>query len=204
MSSPGQRGGLSRRELLRKSIHMATGLGAFAVGVLGPALSALLAAGLLVWNVAVWPRLGGRAVWRERDSERGVAIGIVLYPAVLLALILIFWRRLEIVAAVWAILGFGDGIATIAGRALGSRRLPWNAAKTWAGSLAFWLFGALGAGAALAWTLAVQGRETPPLLVTAAIVTALAAALAESWPSRLDDNLTVPLVSALSLWAFLG
>jgi dolichol kinase len=200
-----QREGSSGNELLRKSIHMAVGLGAFAVVLLGPSLSALLALALLVFNVFVWPRLGGRTVWRERDSRRGVAVGIVLYPAVLLVLILVFWRRLEIVAAVWAVLAFGDGMAAIAGSALGGPRLPWNPLKSWAGSLAFGIFGAFAAAAALWWTLAFQGRDAALIpLAAAAATTALAAAAVESLPSGLDDNLTVPLVSALCLWGLLG
>ena len=186
-----------RREYLRKSIHMAVGLGAFMVVFLGPAYSALLAFALLVFNVAIWPRLGGRGVWREEDSRRGVAIGIVLYPAVLLVLVLVFWRRLEVVAAVWAILAFGDGMAAIAGKALGSARLPWNPDKSWAGSLAFWVFGTLGAAAALGWTRMHQGQETSfGFLLAAALATALLAAGIESLPLALDDNLTVPFLSA--------
>ncbi len=197
---------LSRRELLRKSIHVAVGLGAFAVVFLGPAISALLASALVLFNAVVWPRLGGRTVWRERDSRRGVAVGIVLYPLVLLVLILVFWRRLEVVAAVWAILAFGDGMAAIAGRAFGDALgLPWNPKKSWAGSLAFWLFGSLGAAAALGWTLAHQGREIDPgFLIAAAVITALIAAFIESQSLALDDNLTVPFLSAGFLWGFLA
>ncbi len=147
MPDPGQRQGLSAGELRRKSIHMAVGLGAFAVVFLGPAYSALLAFAALIFNAFLWPRLGGRGVWREQDLRRGGAVGIVLYPLVVLALILIFRRRLEVAAAAWAILAFGDGMATIAGRALGGARLPWNPEKSWVGTLAFWVFGALGATA---------------------------------------------------------
>lgn len=184
---------------------MAVGLGAFAVVFLGPVRSALLAFTLLLFNAFVWPRLGGRKVWREEDSRRGFAVGIVLYPLVLLALVLVFWNRLDVVAAVWAILAFGDGMAAIVGTAAGGSRLgarlPWNPEKSWAGSLAFWVFGALGAAAALWWTLEHQGREmTPVSLFVAAALTALVAASVESWPSKLDDNLTVSVSSAALLW----
>ena len=201
--------GLSGRELLRKSIHMAVGLGAFAVVFLGPWLTALLAVALLLFNVFVWPPLGGRQVWREEDSRRGIAVGIVLYPLVLLVLVVVFWRRLEVVAAVWAILAFGDGMAAVAGNALsGARvlgaRLPWNPGKSWAGSLAFWLFGALGAAAALGWTLTRQGyAPAAGPLIAAAVATAAVAALVESLPLAIDDNLTVPLSSAAVLWGLL-
>ncbi len=205
MPDPGQdQRGLSQRELLRKLIHMAVGLGAFAIVFLGPAHSALVLAALLLFNVAIWPRFGGRVVWRKRDSRRGVAIGIVLYPLVLLLLVLLFWRRLEVVAAVWAILAFGDGMAAIAGRALGRARLPWNPDKSWAGGLAFCLFGTLGAASALWWTMKHQGREANlGFLLTAALLTALIAAFIESQPLALDDNLSVPFLSAGFLSGFL-
>ncbi len=204
MPVPEQGESLSRGELLRKLIHMAVGLGAFAVVFLGPLHSAILAGGLLLFNLAVWPRLGGRRVWRDAESRHGVAIGIVLYPLVVLALVLIFWRRLEVVAAAWAILAFGDGMATIAGQGLGGARLPWNPAKSWAGTLAFWVCGTLGSAAALGWTLAHQERPLAiGVVLSAAALTALSAALVESLPLPLDDNLTVPLASAAVLWGFL-
>ena len=196
--------GLSAGEILRKSIHMAVGLGAFAVVFLGPAYSALLAFALLLFNVLVWPRLGGRVVWRESESRRGFAVGIVLYPLVLLILVLVFWRRLEIVAAVWAILAFGDGMAAVVGTAAGGARLPWNPDKTWAGSLACWIFGSLGAMAALGWTLAYQEQDIAfGVLLIVSALTGWVAAWVESWPSRLDDNLTVSLSSAAVLWGAL-
>lgn len=198
MPDPGQdQRGLSQRELLRKLIHMAVGLGAFAVVFLGSAHTALLLTALLVFNTAIWPHFGGRTVWRRRDSRQGVALGIVLYPLVLLVLVLVFWSRLEVVAAVWAILAFGDGMAAITGRAFGRAKLPWNPQKSWLGSLAFWLFGTLGSASALWWTLKHQERETAPgFLLGAACLTAMTAAFIESQPLALDDNLSVPFLSA--------
>jgi uncharacterized protein (TIGR00297 family) len=117
-----------------------------------------------------------------------------------LVLILIFWRRPEVAAAVWAILAFGDGAATVLGVLWGSRKLPWNARKTWLGSLAYWFFGAAGAGAVLMWSASWQGRAAAPVFIfTAAGLAALFAAWIESQPQRLDDNLTVPLPTALVL-----
>ena len=198
MSEPGQREGLSGAELLRKLIHMAVGLGAFLVVLLGPLYSAALASFLLCFNLFILPRFGGRALWRRRDTRRGVAAGIVLYPLVLLVLVLIFWRRLEVVAAVWAILAFGDGMAAIVGRVAGGvPALSWNPAKSWPGLLAFWILGALGAAAALGWTWWHQGVPIEPgFLIAASAATALLAAWIESQPQKLDDNLAFPLLSA--------
>lgn len=192
------------RELVRKAIHIGVGLLAFAVVVVGPAAAAGLALALLVFNAAVLPRAGGRWLWRRDEIERGVAIGIVAYPASVLVLILIFWRRPEVAAAAWAILAFGDGMATVVGVLWGRRELPWNPRKTWLGSLAYWFFGAAGAGAVLMWSASWQGRAASPVfLFTVAGLAALFAAWIESQPQRLDDNLTVPLPTALVLLGLL-
>ena len=68
----------------------------------------------------------------------------------MLLLILAFPRRLDIVAAAWAMLAFGDGAATLVGRKASSPKLPWNGEKTVAGTIAFALAGAA-TGIFLAW-----------------------------------------------------
>ncbi len=198
MAEPVRRSGLSGAELLRKLIHMAVGLGAFLVVLLGPLYSAALAFSLLLFNLFVLPRFGGRRLWRQRDSQRGIAVGIVLYPLVLLILILVFWHHLEVAAAAWAILAFGDGMAAIAGCVWRpGTPLPWNPAKSWPGLIAFWIFGTLGAAAALWWTRWHLGTPVEPsFLIVASSLTALVAGWIESQPLKLDDNLTVPLLSA--------
>ncbi len=186
------------RELIRKAIHAGVGLLAFAVVIVGPAGAAVTALILLAFNVAVLPRIGGRLLWRRDETERGFSVGMVAYPATVLALILIFWQRPEVAATVWVILAFGDGMATVAGVLLGRGRLPWNPRKTWIGSLAYWLFGSAGASVVLIWSASWQGGEvTVGNFVVVASLAALFAAWIESQPQRLDDNLTVPLPTAL-------
>ncbi|HEX6862284.1 MAG TPA: hypothetical protein VF414_05680, partial [Thermoanaerobaculia bacterium] len=111
--------GLSRSELLRKVTHMSMGLFAFAVGWLGPLWSALLALTALVFNLFLLPRIGGRKLYRDHEHAAGSSLGIVLYPLAVLILILVFYKRLEVAAATWGILAFGDGMASVAGMTLG-------------------------------------------------------------------------------------
>src|SRR5579863_7668500 len=74
----------------------------------------------LLFNVFMLPRL-------DVDLSKPVAgtvtagpwTGIVLYPISVLALVLIFRHHLEIAAAAWAIMALGDGMASVAGGALG-------------------------------------------------------------------------------------
>lgn len=200
--------GLPHGELARKVVHMAVGLVAFAVVFLGPALSAIAALGALLMNLFVLPRLGGKALWRAEESARGMSIGIVLYPLSVLLLILAFWNRLEVAAAIWGILAFGDGMASVVGMAYGRRPLAWNPRKTWAGTIAFAAFGSLGAAVLLWWTVVHPfgdgGRPIDlGLVVIVAALTATFAAFLESLPQGLDDNIGVPLVSGLVLLGLL-
>lgn len=189
--------GISAGEVLRKLVHMGVGLIAFALRPLGPAGAALCASIAILFNAFLLPRIGGRKLWRRSEDERGRALGILLYPVAVLLLVLAFWRRLEVAAAVWGILAFGDGMASVVGMTLGRRKLPWNPAKSWAGSFAYWLFGTAAAGTLLLWT--APGRYDLAFAWTAAALAALLAAALESLPQGLDDNFGVPLVAGLFL-----
>ncbi|MEO8276531.1 MAG: DUF92 domain-containing protein [Thermoanaerobaculia bacterium] len=190
--------GLTAGELGRKAVHMAVGAFAFAVRPLGAPLAAVAALVAIVFNALVLPRIGGRSLWREGEASRGFALGIVLYPVAVLLLVLIFARRLEVAAATWGILAFGDGMASIVGMTLGSRKLPWNPRKSWAGMFAFALFGGLAAAILLVWT--APGTYSAGFAIAVAFATAIFAAGLESQPLGLDDNLGVPLVSGLLLF----
>ena len=78
------------------------------------------------------------------------------------------------------------------GRAIGGPRWPWNREKTLSGSAAFAIGGAA-AGVFLAWWCRPALAPPPSLAFTIAapIVAAIAAALVETMPVRLDDNLSV-------------
>lgn len=188
---------LSRSELLRKVTHMSMGLFAFAVGWLGPLWSALLALTALAFNLFLFPRIGGRRLYREHEHAAGSSLGIVLYPLAVLILILVFWKRLEVAAATWGILAFGDGMASVAGMTLGRTKLPWNPRKSWAGTIAYAFFGTIAAATLLVWT--APGQYDWPFAFTACAAAAVVAALLESLPQGLDDNIGVPLVSGLFL-----
>ncbi len=119
----------------------------------------------------------------------------------MLLLILAFPARLDIAAAAWGILAFGDGAATLAGRRWGRHRLAWNPDKSVEGLLAF--FAAGGAAAVfLAWWTAPAVAPPPAFafIIVAPLLAALAAGLVETVPIALDDNITVPASAAAVLW----
>ncbi len=192
---------LTINELMRKLLHMSVGGIAFAMIYLGSLGSALCALTAVLFNVLVLPRIGGRKLWREAENDQGMSWGIVLYPTTVLILILIFWKRLEVAAAIWGILAFGDGMATVVGKAMGSRKLPWNPEKSWSGTLAYAVFGTAGAFVLLTWT--APGRYSWVFALTVTAVTAVVAAGAESLPQGLDDNVGVPLLAGAFLYALL-
>jgi len=189
---------LTRGELARKVVHMGVGLIAFSLHYLGPFYAAILAAVALASNMFVLPRVGGRKLWRDAEHQSGTSIGIILYPLAVLLLILIFYKKLEVAAAAWGILAFGDGMASLVGMTLGRSKLPWNPRKSWAGTIAYVLFGTLASTALLLWTPREHAYSLGFALAVCFATSVLAAAL-ESLPQGLDDNIGVPLVSGLFL-----
>ena len=162
--------------------------------------AALLALVALVFNATVLGRMMP-AVVRPSDAV-GHRSGVLFYPLALLALVITFRERLDIVAAAWAVMACGDGAATLVGTQVGGQRLPWNADKTWSGLIAFALAGSVGAVALSVW-VAPAIVPAPAWFFTwlTPIAAALAAAFAETIPIKLDDNLTVPFVAGLTLAA---
>src|SRR5262249_27146916 len=149
----------------------------------------------------VLPRIGGRRLWRTADHDRGHPYGILIYPLAVLGLVLFFHDQLWMAAAVWGILAWGDGMASILGQALGGPRLPWNERNGWAGVAAFAVFGTIGSAVFVAFCLGMPlGAWASPQILSFIVPVTLLCALVESVPTTLDDNLTVPLVGALTLW----
>ena len=192
--------GLSSGEAKRKLVHIAVGGFAFLLRYLTWPQAALMAIAAFAFNVYLLPRLGGRGLWRNPDHARGFPIGILLYPLAVLALILVFRNDLWMAAAIWGILAFGDGMATLVGLAAGGPRLPWNPTKGWAGTVAFFVCGGAAASILVAWTLGLPLTSAfGPRILALTVPLALLCALVESAPTTLDDNLTVPLTGALAL-----
>lgn len=99
-----------------------------------------------------------------------------------------------------AILAFGDGSATLGGLTLGGLRLPWNRRKTLTGFLCFLLFG--GPMASLVYWGEAAAGTTLSTAIIIGVVSTLTAAIAETMPSRINDNLRVG-VTAVLVGAFL-
>jgi uncharacterized protein (TIGR00297 family) len=188
-------------ESARKIVHMAMGGFALLLRSIPWWQAAILACAALAFNLTALPRFG-RRLYRPHDHLQRFPAGIVLYPVSVLLLILVFPTRLDIAAAAWGTLAIGDGMATLVGKPLGRRRIPWNPSKSVLGTCAFVVCGGL-AGSFLAWWCRPAIVPTPSLWfsIAAPLVAALAAAFVETIPIRLDDNVSVPWTAAGVLWA---
>ncbi|HUU13809.1 MAG TPA: DUF92 domain-containing protein [Terriglobia bacterium] len=185
----------ARRPLIssRKIVHISMLSFAFLL----PFLTWIQAAGAavlaLLFNLFILPHIAVDLKKRAGDDvAANTWTGIILYPISVLTLILFYRNNMHIAAAAWAIMALGDGAASVAGEGLRGPLLPWNREKTWSGFCGFVIAGTVGAYALSRWvspSLPV-GRV---MLICAA--TALVGAVVESVPIRLDDNVSVPLVS---------
>ncbi len=132
----------------------------------------------------------------RRGHPRELLRGPLLYGLVFVALTVLFGRTSPRAVAALMMLCGGDGLAELAGRAWGRRKLPWSRRKSWMGSAAFFVGG-------VALTLLVSAVYTrlglwpgpwraywAPTLGVAA-----AATVAESLPWPEIDNLVVPLAA---------
>lgn len=185
-------------EWKRQVLHILLLLGAFSLRWL-ERWQAVVLLGILLGAV-LWlaPKFSRRhELLRSHESWYGN--GGVWYALTLLALAVVF--PLYIVAASWAVLALGDGAATLLGQSIRGRRVPWNREKTVAGTVGFIFCGALGC----AWLLNWMNPDFGWLVgLTIGVRVALVAAVIESLPLPIDDNITVPLVSAAVLSSILG
>ncbi|MDE0299800.1 MAG: SEC59/DGK1/VTE5 family protein [Candidatus Poribacteria bacterium] len=184
-------------ELRRKSIHL--------IGLIVPIVyifierhQAVIAVGILVIGALVMELL--KAVWPSfsvvfyrvftpmlRTHERNGAITGATYFLVGAFLpILLFPKILAIVCILFMILG--DMAAALIGKKWGRTKL--FPRKSLEGSLACFLVCVL---------IAIV-KLNPAV----AIIGALAATVVEVLPIKLDDNLTMPLLSGLAMYAFLS
>lgn len=145
---------------------------------------------LYIFKNWVWPFAGlllfaaiNFAVEIKHDRRR--SWGTVQYPLVIALLILLVRFGIGTPMAVAASLlgmGYGDGLASIAGMTLGRRRIPGTDGKTYAGSIALLV---------VVFLVCFFFAGCPLLL---SVLTALAAALAEAYTPFNLDNITVPVV----------
>jgi len=186
-------------ETKRQLLHISMGGFALLLRWLPWTGALALAATALAFNLLVLPRFA-HDIYRPGDRARA-AHGIVFYPLAVLILIACFPHRPDIAAAAWGILAAGDGVATLAGRSIGGATWPWSPDKTWVGTLFFFVAGTC-AGWGLVWWCFPSNDPTVPGMYAVLVppIAALAAALVETIPVKLDDNLSVAAAAGATMW----
>lgn len=186
----------------RKLVHVGMGALALLLRYLHWWQAVVLAATAVGFNMWLLRRVTRGRLHRPAERDVRFPPGLVFYPTSVLLLLLLLPSRPDIVAAAWGIMAAGDGAAALAGRRARGARIPWNPEKSVLGTAAFVIAGGL-AGSFLAWWC--RPAIIPPpydwFSIGAPIAAALVAALVETAPIRLDDNLTVPMSSALVMWS---
>ena len=192
-------GRLTPHEWRRRLVHMSPGL----LPVLLPLIPH--ADPLAIYSrIILLAVIGGTSLFalkREalfrRNGERGWFTSVISYGVITLALLLALPAQPEIGMAVTMIIAFGDGSATLAGMLLRGRRLPWNRDKSWVGLAAF-LLCAIPLATLVYWAEARPGVALS--LACACVAPAvLTAALAESLPMRINDNIRVGVTAGLTI-----
>lgn len=152
---------------------------------------------LLVGAGVIRDEAAVKAMSRSGD-RREILRGPLLYGIVFVLLTILYWYDSPTGIVALMLLCGGDGLADIAGRRFGVKKLPWNHGKSWAGSLGMLAGGWIFATAILA--VYVSLRFLPGSLAAylpAITLIALAGALVESLPLRDIDNLTITLAAVV-------
>lgn len=189
-------------ELSRKAVHVSMIAWALLIGRIEPWMVNGICFLALLFNIFLLRRITAGTLEREQEREQGYSIGLLAYPAVLL-LIGLVWHKHQIVMAIaWGAMAFGDGFASIVGRGVPSRPLPWNSSKTWSGFTGFVFIGFVLTWLFVMLCLPPNVREGLSIEAWTGIIAAavVAGAVTESQEGFVDDNIVVPLASALIAW----
>lgn len=192
----------SKNEFNRKFLHMLPGVLPFLLAVLPHddppdwiAMGIVIAITVVLTGLYILMR--SRV---SRPGEKDFYSTTLSYPAAVLGTMLLFPSHIEFAMVVVILIAFGDGFAYICGKRFGRRRLPWNPEKSWAGTIGFVLFSAPVASLVF-WLEAKNPEVSFSLAAICCTIAATLAALAESWPTKLTDNLRVGVTGAIAVSA---
>jgi len=180
-----------QKETERQIFHMIVGIGTLILLMQHSRTFVMVATffTIIIGTLLINARLLGKKIflveWFERRFERSNAPlpgwGSACYAAGVLILLTFLPDIPRIAAGIWVV-GMGDGISTMVGRR-GKIEIPYNRNKTLEGTLAFFL--------SVLPAYYFIGIWAIPLGLIAAIV--------ESLPLPIDDNLSIPIASAIFL-----
>lgn len=176
---------------------------ALLIGTTPPAVISLCCLAALLFNIFLLPNFTSRVLERKSDKMLGFSPGLILYPAVLFIISLIFFDEQVFLLIAWGAMAFGDGFANLAGRRYGSHFLGWNRDKSWEGIVAFLFFGIT---ATLLLLLILPDSLMLGFNIEhwfwVILLAHIFSAIWETVPNTIDDNLIVPFSAAFSAYFF--
>ncbi len=191
-------GSISLREFKRRLWHMSPGLlpiVSYTVPHSDP-LGPIFKTVALSIMVAITTSLLLQFKTVRRAGESAGLGAVYGYAFSTILMLLLFPGHAELGMLVLCVLAFGDGMATTCGLLFQGPRLPWNPQKTWTGTCAFVTFG--GAVSSLAYWAESRPQASLQSAMICGFSAAMIAALAESLPSRINDNIRVGVASAVT------
>ena len=178
-------------ESARKTLHIISNLSACLIililGIKTTSYIVLLGTctGILLMHLSLaGTKIPGIEEWIKNFGRDGEYPGEgALYNALGILFAISLLRNDSLAAiSVILMLALGDGLATFVGTSYGRHKLPWNRIKTWEGTIGFLC------GAVCAWFV---------LPIPETILIAISAAIIESLPLKVNDNIILPAVSSL-------
>lgn len=191
------------RPALRRTIHISMVLFALVVGRWDPLWVCMAALAAFMFNLFLLPRLSQGAIEKPGSQSFWRDPGLISYPFAVFILSLLFYEQQCYLVIGWGAMAFGDPAAQYAGHRWGTRRIPWNQDKTWAGMLAFWVAATMATWGMIyllpetVWPLSLMWWQWGAMI---AIIMGVAA-LVESVPGMINDNLSVPIATGMVAWA---
>ncbi|XP_010520194.1 PREDICTED: farnesol kinase, chloroplastic-like [Tarenaya hassleriana] len=201
--------GIFDQKLVRKLVHVSVGpvfmlcWPLFSSGLRGAVLASLVPGGniirTLLLGLGVYHDEGTIKSMSRYGDRRELLKGPLYYALAITLSCAFYWRTSPIAIAVICNLCAGDGMADIVGRRLGTEKLPYNRNKSVAGSIAMAAAGFLASVGYMYYFASFGYIEDSGGMILRFLIVSTVAALVESIPisSEIDDNLTVPLTSAL-------
>lgn len=120
------------------------------------------------------------------------------YTGILLAILLFGWSEngFYIAMASAIVLALGDSMSTLVGKKFGRHKIPYNRDKSLEGALGGAVYAFLG----IYIYFSIFTPLPSPFLLS--LAGASVGMLVESMPLKVDDNLTIPVFSALGMYVF--
>ena len=209
------------QETKRKSVHISMGfltilISIFPRWLLVVCVLIALFFILVIARPTVWKGSFEAMASREEDVSSGYLYGPLLY--ILMVLISVIFLDLRIAAGVFCIMAFGDGFANVIGTRFGKHRFEKFNNKSLEGFLAFVFFAFI--SSTLAFLLVSINSDLNPwisileikqpqeiilgyMLLINLIVSIIAATIELTTSEKLNDNISVPIVSGILLTLFL-